>query len=247
MILSVVSTGCAVMKNIHGNENNLINNFSNDSLNERLEKQNLGTRGFYISKAEITISTHNGIEKILGNVKYNSSGSFLLSLRAKTGIEIARIFVTKDTLLVNDRINKKLYCGSSIYLKSKYGIPFSAIPIIFGDYVTGEKENRNIKNCIEGRVILDENIEGIRVNYIVDCKTGKSLKASLNDNIRKEKIEIAYSKLRKNDFGFLPGFMQINDLLRELTVIINIKKIESPWNGIIEFIPGKEYETVLLQ
>ena len=245
--MSLMSTGCVVMKNNHGNEGNSINMLNNNSLIDNLNKQNLGTKGFYVSRAEINITTKNGTEKILGNIKYKPSGRFLLSLRAKTGIEIARIFITGDTLLVNDRINRKLYHGSSMYIRSKYGIPFSAIPIIFGDYVKGNDKRQDINNCIDGKLVLDENLGEIGINYLIDCKRGKSISANLNDKIRNEKIEIKYSKFIKNSLGFMPEVMQINDLQRETTVIIKLKKIESPWDGDIEFIPGKQYENELLQ
>lgn len=247
MILSFISTGCAVRKNSHGSEKNSINNVNYNNLIEVLNSQNLGTRGFYISKAEISISTQNGTEKILGNIKYNSSGKYLLSLRAKTGMEITRIFITEDTLLVNDRINKKLYRGSSIYLKNKYGISFSAIPIIFGDYVTGNVQNRSENKCINGRLILDEDLGRIKINYVIDCKEGKAIGVKLTDNIGKEKIEIAYEKFLRNSLGSIPGVLKISDMQREMTVTINIKKIEYPWSGEIEFIPGKQYENILLQ
>jgi hypothetical protein len=245
--LSFLSAGCAVMKNSHSGEHHPINNLNNNELIEVLENQNLGTKGFYISKAEISISTQNGMEKILGNIKFNPSGKILVSLRAKTGLEIARIFITDDTLLVNDRINKKLYRGSSMYVKSKYGIPFSAIPIIFGDFVKGSVQNRDISECISGRLVLDEDLVRIRINYVIDCKTGKSIGVKLIDNVGKEKIEIAYSKFIRNELGLIPGVVQISDQQREMTVIINIKKIESPWSGEIDFIPGKQYEKILLQ
>ncbi len=242
-----MSTGCAVLKNSHERENTSINNLNKNDLIEVINSQNINTKGFYISKADISISAQNGTEKILGTVKYESIGKMLISLRSKTGIEIARIFISNDTLLVNDRINKKLYKGTSAYIKSKYGIPFSAIPVVFGDYVTGKGQNRTENKCTEGRLILEEDLGRLKINYVIDCNRGKSISAKLEDNIGKEKISIEYNKFVRNAIGFIPGVIQITDQQREMTIILKIVKIESPWNGEIEFIPGKQYENVLLQ
>ena len=245
-ILIVLSTGCTVLKREAENSGNSVVGLSGEKLIESLKSQNLDSRGFYISKAEISIFNGNRTEKFLGNVKY-SSGKFLISLRTMTGIEVARIYISGDTVLVNDRINKKLYSGSAVYIKKKYGISLAALPIIFGDYVSDKIPGKDNANCMEGNMLLDESIGGIRISYLIDCRKGKSIKTSVNSNVRNEKVEIVFNRFTKSPFGLTPQAIQINDLQRDMKLIINFRKLESPWDGKIEFIPGKQYETELLQ
>jgi hypothetical protein len=245
-ILIVLSTGCTVLKREAGNSGNSVVGLSGEKLIESLKSQNLDSRGFYISKAEISISNEKRTEKFLGNVKY-SSGQFLISLRTKTGIEVARIFISEDTILVNDRINKKLYSGSQLYLKRKYGITLAAIPIIFGDYVSDKMPGKENENCIGGNMLLDESIGGVRISYLIDCRKGKSIKTALDGNVRNEKVEILFSRFNRSSFGLIPQVIQINNFQRDMKLIINIRKLESPWEGKIEFIPGKQYETEQLK
>ena len=56
---------------------------------------------------------------------------FLISIKSHTGIEVARIFLTGDSIMINDRINKKLYYGSTSYLKNKYGLTTAVFPVIW--------------------------------------------------------------------------------------------------------------------
>ena len=40
----------------------------------------------------------------MATIKYELPDKYLISIRSKAGIEAARIFITKDTVLINDRI-----------------------------------------------------------------------------------------------------------------------------------------------
>ena len=102
------------------------------SLNNIMQK-NLTKYNFNVQKAEIQYIEEGRNINMIASLKYRSDGKYLASVRSITGIEIARIFISKDTILVNDRINKKLYYGSTDYLEEKYGISADAIPLLFGD------------------------------------------------------------------------------------------------------------------
>ena len=72
-------------------------------------------------------------------LKFEYPDKYLISIKSRTGIEGARIYISEDTILFNDRINKKMYYGSSLYLKRKYGLTTNFLPLIFGDIVSRKK------------------------------------------------------------------------------------------------------------
>ena len=44
-----------------------------------------------------------------------------------------------------------------------------------------------------------------------------------------------------------PRLIEINDDLSSLNIVLEIKKIERPWNGKIGFVPGQGYKVIVLK
>ena len=212
-------------------------------LKEKIIKLNITNNNFFISKAELEVSGIEGYEKLVCNIKYVYPDTYLISIRNRTGIEAARIFFRNDTVFVNDRINRKLYYGSNDQIMKKYGFNQSVLPLILGDYLTDEKESSGPEICTNGIILKKDKINGLLIDYIVDCGISKVISTSVNEgnplNIR-----------------FL-GFMSINDILIPENILIEkiksrekisikIDRIEYPWNGTIDFIPDARYEKLPL-
>jgi Domain of unknown function (DUF4292) len=245
LFLLILSTGCSVIRNGRNRNYGLSDAIVSEKLFESIRKQNITSNSFFIQKAEFLISSKEGAEKLLGSIKFESPDKYLISIKSRTGIEAARIFISDDTILINDRINRKQYYGSTQYLKSKYGITTSVLPIIFGDYITDNlSDNKAI--CSDGKLDIIGTVGGIKIKYVIDCKKGKIILAIPENRSNEEGIEIQYSDFFKNENVLSPGKIEIKDFQRETTVDIKIQKIESQWSGKIEFVPGKGYELIRL-
>lgn len=214
---------------------------------ESIVNQNLTARSFYIEKAEFRIRNDEGEKTGLGTIKFLLPDRFLISIKSNTGIEIARISLTGDSIMINDRFNKKLYYGSSSYLRDKYGLTTSLLPIVFGDYVNDEKLNCNSINCNNGEISIDGLVKSLRVKYIVDCKTGKSILTSPGDKERDNVLKISYRDFFKVNSINIPGIIEMSDGNNKTTIEIRIKKLVTPWDGTIGFLPGRQYEKIKLQ
>ena len=111
LLLIYCITGCSVVKRETNtdflSEENQTNSY------EQIRALNITNKDFNIIKAEIDISTDNEKQKLLGSIKYKTPETYLISIRNKSGIEAARILITSDTIMINDRINKKLYYGNT--------------------------------------------------------------------------------------------------------------------------------------
>jgi hypothetical protein len=246
LFLSILITGCSVIRKGSNSNSVLQPDTRSDQLPESIRTQNISANSFFIQKAEIVISRPEETDKFLGSIKYENSGKYLISIRSKTGIEAARIFISEDSIRVNDRINRIYYYGSSKYLKSEFGLTTALIPILFGDFVGNSSGSSSFEKCSDGKLNNFSTAEGVGIKYVIDCKKGKIIVAVLEKNLNREEIELKYSKFLKINGLLYPGAIEVKDLSRGISIKIDIRKIEVLWSGKIEFIPGKEYELIRL-
>jgi hypothetical protein len=234
-LIVILTSGCSVFKRSATRNNQLSDSADREILFENVERQNITANSFYIQKADIEINTPMGSEKFLGSLKFEKPDKYLLS-----------IFISKDTILVNDRINRKMYYGSADQMNLKYGVSFSEIPLIFGDFALDTAQISTIQDCSAGKINIETYLKGTKGNYVIDCRKGKLAKALIINGSNKTGIEILYTNYLKHSSGLLPGVVQMNDLEKKIEIKLKIRKIEAPWIGKVEFIPGKQYENLQL-
>jgi hypothetical protein len=238
----LVCYGCAVNKLTERNRNNKELNNPTYGLLERVEANNLTNNNLFIEKGKISIIKPDGEQNAFFSMKFVKPDKYLISVRSIVGMEFARILLTKDTILVNDRINKKILFGKAFEFERIAGIPLELIKIGVGDIVTEEQKVKVNNTCIEGRMSYESLFKGQKIEFIIDCKKGKVLKAVINNGLIKKDIEINFKNYRRAGNLQIPEKIEISDLNRNIKVFIRIEKVKAPWQGEIEFIPGKGYE-----
>lgn len=246
LIITALTIGCSVTKVKGPGYDDGLKDIENEKLIDNILKKNITTRNFYIQKAEIEISGSGETNKLFGSIKFENPDKFLFSLRSRTGLEIVRIFISDDTILVNDRINRKLYCGRPSYLKMKYGLSASVLPVMFGDFIDGEILDNIKLKCLDGNFNTARIVEGMKLMYYIDCRIGKTVLMTTESSLKLKEVEIRYKDFFKKDKSIIPGKIEYTNFKREESVIIVIKKIELPWDGNIDFIPGNKYEIIQL-
>jgi hypothetical protein len=242
----IFSTGCSVSRKQSRAKTKTDNNSVNSNLYESIVNQNLTARSFFIDRAEFKIITSEGEKSGLGTIKFLMPDKFLISIKSKTGIEVSRIMLTGDSIRINDKFNKKLFYGSTSFLKNKYGITTALLPVILGDYVNDERIDSSKIFCEEGKLDIEGVVNEVRIEYVMDCILGKSILTVPGDIVRKETLQIRYSDFFKANNIYTPGKIVITEKESNTTIEIKIQKIISPWEGNIEFIPGKQYEKIRL-
>jgi hypothetical protein len=183
---------------------------------------------------------------LLASIKFTKPDKYLISLKTRSGIEIVRAFITNDTVLVNDRINRKLYHGNGTAIKAKYGITESLIPVFLGDFFSKEETVDGQQKCVGGIYSGDYVISGIKLRYLIDCKINKIVSCYFEGSLREKDVDIKYSDFIKNDNFRTPGRIEIRDLNRGFGISLIIKKIDLNWQGNIDFVPGNKYELIEL-
>lgn len=203
---------------------------------------NITNNNIFIEKADLEVISDGTVQNVLLTVKHVLPGSYLVSVRSKTGIEAARISITRDSIHVNDRMNRVLYYGGTNVLSARYGIEYSLIPVIFGDIVSNGSDVLNKQECIDGYRIIQVNVKGKMIQYKLDCKSNKLTEASIKGDKPGSQILLSFSKFVKSDSGTHPSYIIIEYPDRQLKVNIRIRKINYKYEGKTDFIPGAKYE-----
>ena len=245
-IVFILAAGCSVNRKQRRNSTPTGNSLNENQVIQNVVSQNLTGRSFFIQKAEFKISTDRGEKSGLGTIKFLMPDKFLIEIKSRAGIEVARIFLSGDSILVNDRFNKKLYYSSASFLKNKYGLTTSLLPVALGDFVNENKFDSLKIKCIDGKVNIEGGVKSVKINYLIDCKLGKSILTIPEDMINESVLQIRYSDFfRANEIN-TPGKIEISEANSKMTIEIVIRKIISPWEGTIEFVPGKQYQKIPL-
>lgn len=240
----IITTGCSPVLNTGRTalniDNMVIRLTKIDSLN-RID------RDFNIQKAFVRIISGEDKNEFLANVKYKKPGVYLVSLKSITGIEAARLFITSDTILVNDRIRKRLLYGSSGYLNEKYGISIKSMQLLFGETLARENEARDTINCENGFAVFTEILNNKRIKYRINCSTGRLTDTFIENNNDQEFLQIKFNWFKKSNQYDIPDIINIKDKSNKLEISIEIERISYDLIDEIDFVPGKNYERVLLK
>ncbi len=245
LIFLIFLSGCGVFKNRRNvseiYEINQVHTLAD------IRNFNITKSGFYIQKAEIKITDEGNERKLLGSLKFNPPGKYLFSFKSLTGIEAARIMITKDTLLINDRINRKLFYGSPDNIGKKYGITFGMLPLFLGDILDNKLIGDSVINCRNGIGQTESNVDNKKVYFEIDCKKSKIAKADFLNEEGNEGLKFRMEKIVSEEGMYFPKLVEIEDYNKSTTIEIKIGKIKFDGEEDIVFVPGRNYEKILLK
>ena len=246
LILSTLLGGCSISKKFENAKSEYPSKHITDNILEDVKERNITNLNFYIEKAEIEIIKEKEKEKYTGNIKFEKPDKYLISLKSRSGIEGARIYISNDSILVNDRINRKLYYANSLYLEKKYGFNLNCLSLIFGDIVVEKGYEENKGKCLEDRFKIDCLVKGLRLSYEIDCNKRKIISVNEINNYVQQSIGFKYdSFLSVNDI-LIPKVIEFEENQHNIHIRIKIRKVDFLWNGSIKFIPGRGYEIIKL-
>jgi hypothetical protein len=207
---------------------------------ENVRSNNICEENFFIEKGEITINRGNDAERFLFTVKYNKPGIWLISIRNFAGLEGARIYLSGDTVLINDRIGKRVLFGKAVDLEKLTGFSSLLINSLFGDLILPESREKPEIVQNNNKYAIIQNIQGKSWKSVIDMNKGKVAFFSLQSSGGKEILKIKYSKFSRAG-RHIPRAIELNETSENLIASIRLKRMQIPWTGDIEFISGKGY------
>jgi hypothetical protein len=245
-LILVFCTQCSVNRKRKSGTEAVSISTEGESILQSVVKQNITKSNFFIEKAEFRIISNAGEKSGIGTIKFVLPDKYLVSIKSKAGIEIARIYLMEDSVMMNDRLNKKLYYGSASDLKTKFGLTAAIVPLIFGDYINDQAVDERTIECKDGLLSFDALVKDIKIKYNIDCKYGKCIMTSPANDPNSNGLRIEYSDFFRSGKINVPGKIRISEKKNNTIIEIRILKIVIPWEGSIEFIPGKQYEKIHL-
>ncbi len=216
--------------------------------NSDIVEKNVSLKRFYIQKAVVTITGNQEETKFLTTVKYNPPDSILISVRAKIGYEAARIFLTGDTIIIADRVNRKLRVGNPQLLKKKYGIEPAMLFIVIGDYIQGTESRDKTFKCIDGYSDNNLLIDGRNINYKINCNEGKIAGATFEGDITSGNIELEFNDFANFDGLVMPRYISIKNDLSRIKAEIAIEKATGNFQGYVRGLKtGSTYDVIRIK
>jgi hypothetical protein len=247
LVFSVVLASCSATRKGRNTVNYQKTESSGVNSLEAIFKNNISNNDFNIQKADINVVQDNISVRLMADLKFKKPDSLLITVRSRSGIEAGRAFISRDTLIIKDRVNKKLLIGIPEAIGAKYGIDPSFIFILLGDIVLDEKDRTKSIDCINEEYRKEYMINGKRVEYIVDCRHKKLKQIRFEGDVNTGNITIGLSDIKNTGGIIYPGRIEINDDLKTLGLIIEIKRIASPWTGKMGVFSGQGYKVIRIR
>lgn len=244
----LLAAGCASSRRV---ERNTHKNETEASISvEEIMRNNLTRSGFSINRADINYNIDGVSGRLVAAIRHKYPDTMMIIMKHTTGVEFVRIYLDPDTLLINDRINKRIMYGDPEYMERRYGIERAIVILALGDILllsNAEIGRINSQKCQKGTVKGQSQINGKVITYEIDCSEKKIVSATINGIRTNEKIRLWYSNFFENGDYNIPGKVEVEDMSNKARISIVIKTIEIPWEGQLRFIPGNRYKKVMIR
>jgi hypothetical protein len=242
IIIGVITiSGCSVLKQAPGTAVRERIVSDSELLNYTIEN-NISKRNFYITKASVTAEVGAVTTHLAASVKYKLPDSVLLILRSAIGTEAARMLMTSDTVMINDRLNKELLVGKPGIRTLKYGLSPDILFVVLGDLIMNPVSRSQKVACINGNAAGRSEVNGKVINYRIDCRRQKVAETQVEESIFTSSIDIRFDKFRNFSGLVMPEKIELKEPDSNVTLTVEIEKAAAGWTGNIDFVPGKNYQ-----
>jgi hypothetical protein len=240
IVTGIIGYGCAVSKSTEIEISALSKNNAQKII-QLTEEQNITNSSFFIERGKISTSGDGGRINLLFTMKYSRPGNYLISLKSITGIEAFRVYLTEDTVLINDRMNQVTLFGNPYEFEKISGLPEALFKVILGDLFISNENKEISQNCLDNGLTINDYYQGLIIKSMIDCKLGKAKTVTLTSGTPNELINIFYSRFKPDRYK-IPGRIEVNDFRRRVKILIKIEKYSVPWSDEMKFIPGFGYK-----
>ncbi len=195
-----------------------------------------------IKKAEPAFSTANvskmSVAVEIGGRKFNTSASckirtdsaIYVSIQPFLGFELFKVEITKDSMLVFDKVNKKLYPVPFAFIKTRFGLSvgYSDLQAMLSNrFFTVGNTEPDLRNCKQSadagttNVIVYQNTEMLQQTHInaTDRIEKQELKA-LNSDYR---MEVTYGQFAQLETILFPQIINLTAKNSKRTVSFDFK------------------------
>jgi hypothetical protein len=200
------------------------------------------------AKARVTVRDESGVTKFITNIRWKKDSIIWMNFK-KVSVEAARVKITRDSIFILDRLNKKYVAEDFQFAQQEFNLPtgFDGLQaFLLGNPVFFTKDMK--ADIDDNRYHLNGKTDTYEMEYWLEASTFLLRKMMVDDfrNGRTMEYELGdYEKLADGqNFSY---FRQLNFTSREfgqMSVKMELSKVELDEVGEIRFsIPG-HYERV---
>ncbi len=187
------------------------------------------------SKMDVTLQTGSKSVNSKASFKMRKNQAIQISLQPLFGVEVARLLVKPDTIIIIDRLNKRYVMESIQNLKKKYpvGFDFYTLQALFANqiFVSGSSENTQ-SDVSKFRITQDSNA------YILSAKDASSqINYMFKVNAKDRVIETNLSQdgSARNILWQYLNFVTINNLVYPTSMKVIAKSTSRTMNVDMNF------------
>jgi len=228
-----IITACSVYRN-YPDSSGADNSRSDLSL-ASIRENNISDSSFFIQKAKIELKAGNSKDDFLASIKFRNHDSILISVRSMTGIELVRIFIEKDSVFVNERLNNLNLYGTIHEFVRKYGVTKNLLCIMLGDLIYSDSQEKNLIGENGRSKFFETKVDNRKIEYEIDFIRRKVLNTRVYDIDNKLDIALKYNDFKSTGNCKFAQRIDITGYHDYNRITIDIKKIDSPFSGEMRF------------
>lgn len=139
---------------------------------QEVSGNNLTNHGFRFDRIRVVMDAAGEKRRFTANIKVDQRGTMLVSLRIIASIEVARVYIDNERVVVLDRLNRIYSTGETDKVLAKYGLRWDMMPLLFGDLPEGFITGQRIR-CVSGKadLLLRKGVESYNAGF--DCNKEK--------------------------------------------------------------------------
>ena len=242
LIALLALSGCSASRRAVESGSRLEKYGRGSSADKAIAENNLAGKGFFISKAKVRYSEDGTEISFTANIRVNSNGDLLASVRSFAGIEVARVTISNGEVHILEKLGRKVVYFSLDSLAGGYGMGQNGVMALFGDRPEIEGQKKSALKCKDGEGSVTTKVNNIYLIEDADCLIGKLRKVIVAGSTLQTLYSLSYADFIEVEQNIMPSHIRFESGLYLFHVEINIEKIEFGWDGDINFIQPSGYK-----
>ena len=211
---------------------------------------------FSVSKMTLSIAGRGNSFSVNGSLRIRKDSAIMVSIQPFLGMEVGRVFVTQDSLMVIDRIHKRYFKSGfdEVVKKSDVGLNYNVFQAIFTEslfaYDNPQAPQSDFKEGKVGDLImLQYSKDGVMQEFIVNNEY-RVQQASVMSDKTSHTLHWSYSKFNALENGFIFPHQikfQTSDGKSPKNLDIDYKKVELDKKLVFDSSVPSSYEKVSME
>lgn len=224
-----------------------------ETLAQKMQVKNAAIKTIDASRVIFTIPNNDVTIKTNGSMKVVVDSCMVLSFQALFGIEVVRVKLTKDSVLIIDRLNQRYFSDSFAVISSLANIPidyFSLQGLMLNRVFDPAKEN-NFKNFVSSESDQMHSLQlassSFHTQFLIDQNYAlKRTFVSSNDNSVSLMAEYSnFNGVNGIDFPFATNLF-LSTASRQLSADYAVEKVDFNTQVEVKTIIPSKYKRIYL-